>query len=436
MSKYEETRETILKNIIISKLFESKAILEGDFILKSGLKTNLYFDLRILISYPNIYKYLLELAELKYPDLFNSINIISGIEYGGLPFSNYISFNKNIPQIFIRSSVKNYGTKKIYEGKYNNENILLVDDVITTGNSINSIINTIKHNKLKLSKILVILDRSDRFENLDNFEYHSILTINDINDYIQNNNINNNIYFNNKISNNIYRLSLNKKSNIILSCDLTDWNDIINLINKTGKYIIGIKLHIEIVKNFTKDTINNILELKNKYNLIIIEDRKFSDIGMISIKELSGFFDIASWADCVTVHTICGLELFENINSIYPHLGLLPVCEMSIKSSFMDDGYINNSINILKNKEYNIVGGIVQDRVLNKINSFDTITLSPGIKFNDKGDNYNQTYSNPLNNDKKLGLFWIIGRGIYESNDIIETINKYRTYGWEHFINY
>ena len=417
----------LLKNIIISKLFEMNAIIQGDFTLKSGLKSNLYFDLRLLISHPSIYKYILELAELKYPDLFNNINIVTGIEFGGLPFSNYVSFNKNIPQIFIRSSIKNYGTKKAYEGNYQvHDKILLIDDVLTTGESIKTTIDKIESNNLNLSKILVILDRSENKQTIFNYDYYPILTLDDINNYPVNKK-----FYENAIADKIYNIALSKKSNIILSCDLDNWKDILKLIKNIGEHIIGIKFHIEIIKDFNKQVIQDILDIKTKYNLIIIEDRKLCDIGMISIKELSGFFEIAHWADCITVHSMCGLDLFKNLNDIYPNLGLLPVCEMSLKNSLFDDGYIKKSINILRT-EYNIAGGIVQHNVMNIIKPFERLTLSPGINLTNTKDNYDQSYNNPNNLTKKTGLIWIIGRGIYENDNILE----YKKLGWKHFINY
>jgi orotate phosphoribosyltransferase len=46
------------KNIIISKLFSIGAIKTGSFTLKSGKTSNLYFDMRLIMSYPNIFNHI------------------------------------------------------------------------------------------------------------------------------------------------------------------------------------------------------------------------------------------------------------------------------------------------------------------------------------------------------------------------------------------
>ncbi len=46
-----------------------------------------------------------------------------------------------------------------------------------------------------------------------------------------------------------------------------------------------------------------------KYDLLIFEDRKFADIGRVSKFQMAGFYDIRSWADIVTSHSISGPDV-------------------------------------------------------------------------------------------------------------------------------
>lgn len=423
-----------LKNIIISKLFLIEAIKLGDFTLKSGEKSNIYFDLRTIISYPSIYELVFEYITSKLPDLLTDIQYICGVEFGGLPLANFISFKKSIPQIFMRNGIKNHGTQKIIEGIYESSgNLLLIEDVITTGSSIKEKLTIVKDNNINLKKIFVLMDRrkvcSDNFENYSIF---SLFTMDDINEYLTSFELNNSLFFKNIISDKMYKKTLTKKSNLIVACDLTCKNEIIKLIHNIGNYIIAIKLHINIIHNFDNYFIHDLIRLKNQYDFYIIEDGKFADIGNIVIQQLDGLYQINKWADLITCHTITGSGIFESIKDKYPLLGLLGIVELSTKNNLIDENYLNNSISVVKNNDENICGVICQEKVFNIMNKYHTLTFSPGINLDTNYDKHDQTYKD----GKKSGMFWIIGRGIYKSDDIIKSCIKYRNNSWNHFINF
>lgn len=48
-------KNSLVKNNLVNKLREIDCIKYGDFTLKSGVKSNIYIDLRILISYPQVF---------------------------------------------------------------------------------------------------------------------------------------------------------------------------------------------------------------------------------------------------------------------------------------------------------------------------------------------------------------------------------------------
>lgn len=452
-----------LKNIILSKLFLIDAIKTGNFTLKSGELSNLYFDMRVIMSYPNLYQLLFDYAILKYPELFKDINLVSGVEFGGIPFANYISQRTNLPQVHIRSAVKSYGTQNLIEGYYskdenNLDNLLLVEDVITTGNSVYEKIKQVG-NKLNITKILVLMDRrKDIVELITLFGYplYSLFSLNDINEFIEKRLKKTEIeYFHNPNSNYVYNLAIEKKSNIILACDLEKCDDIIKLINLVGNNILGIKLHINIIQDFTHNFIEQLKSLKKLYNLIIIEDGKFADIGSIVIKQLDGFYKINEWADFITVHSITGKGIIESINQEYPNLGLLLISELSSKNNLITQtqDYTKKTIEMTKDNEIkNKVAGLIsQEETFKYINKFETLTFSPGINLSNSSDNLDQTYKNPLifNLDKRtprIGMFWIVGRGIYKNNnnnnnnnneeDIFKSSLEYQKAGWDYFTTF
>ena len=417
------------KNIIISKLFSIEAIKTGNFILKSGKTSNLYFDMRIIMSYPNIFNHIMQYFLLKYPDFLTDIDIITGIHFGGLPLANYISHKWNIPQIYIRDNIKNYGLSKVIEGTYNtSDRLLLIDDVMTSGGSIKDKIPIIEENNINLNKILVILDRS---ENITIDKLYSVFTLDDINKFMIN--MYSNRYYDNLLSNKLYNLAFLKKSNIILSCDLDEMDKIFELIDKVHHNIIGIKIHIDLIKNITDKDIEKLNHIKEKYQIIIIEDRKVADIGFIVVKQLQGTHKINEWANYITAHPITGHEMFKAINDAYPNLGIIMVSELSTKNNLISPEYIANSIKMINN----IAGIVSQSKIYDYIHPFQCPTLSPGINLEIKGDNYGQQYKKANSRDLyNMGLFHIVGRGIYENDDPLEASLKYKKSGMKYFINF
>jgi len=380
-----------------------------------------------MISYPNVYKLIYQYICYLYPTLFNDINLITGVNFGGIPLSSYISNERNISQIYVRDTLKTYGTQKQIEGDYTlNKDLLIIEDVITTGQSITNLIQIINNtSNIIVKKVLCIISR----QNIQEMTYYYLFTINEIRDYLYN--FDNIIYFNNQLSNYIYKLALIKETNIILSCDFTRCEDILNIIDKIGKYIIGVKLHTDILEDFNLIFIEKLLELKHKYNLIIIEDRKYADISNIVLKQINNVYKIHKWADIITVHSLVGDSLIKSIKNEYPNIELILITEMTSKNNLIDDNYIKNSIN---NAIINNVCGIVsQDKVYKYMNNYDILTFSPGVNLKKYSDNYDQIYNNLT---KQCGLFLIIGRGIYESENIIESCQEYMRNGWNHFKKY
>lgn len=409
-------------DIVIEKLKAIEILKYGNYVLKSGKISNYYCDFRSLISYPNLLKSIYRLI----PDnVFENIDLVCGVFFGGLPLANLISFERNIPQIFIRDNEKKHGTKKKIEGNFvNGQNVLLVEDVITTGMSVLEKVKILENYGFKI-RILTILNRNTfeymESENyissynsitLENYKIHSILPLNKI------------IDDNKFILKKLYQLAFKKKSNIILSVDLNNSNDIINLIEETKENIIGIKLHSDIINDFEL-LLPYLNSIKNDF--IIIEDCKVADISFISIQKVKNYID---YADYITYHCLLGDDLPKSLKIEFNKLGLLGIIEMSAKDCLIDNNYMKKTETQLDLMD----GCIIQKNGINLFREKLPTTFSPGISLNAKNDNHNQSYNNPLN--EKVGEFWIIGRGIYLEHDKKEISKKYRDLGWCYFINF
>ncbi len=148
----------VSKQNLIIKLFQIGCIQFGNFTLKSGIKSPVYIDLRILVSYPKI----LKLIAKEYAKVLKKIdyNRIAAVPYAALPLAAAVSFLLNKPWIYTRKEVKDYGTKRPIEGQYKKgEKIVLIDDLITTGDSKLEVIQPLKNEGLKINDIVVLVDR-------------------------------------------------------------------------------------------------------------------------------------------------------------------------------------------------------------------------------------------------------------------------------------
>ncbi len=169
-----------MKKELIDLLKKNDVIKVGNFTLKSGKQSSYYVDFRPLISVPDIFyilcKYLSDLLPNSEKNYY-----ICGLPYAGIPYCSVISTMKMIPMIMLRKEQKKYGTKKMIEGNINPSNeIVLIDDILTTGSSIVESLEYFKEYKIK--KIVVLLDRKEggreRIEKMG-YQVESLFTISD-----------------------------------------------------------------------------------------------------------------------------------------------------------------------------------------------------------------------------------------------------------------
>ena len=146
------------KEKLMLSLFKIGAIKFGYFKLKSGITSPVYIDLRVLVSYPKVLKqvakaYLSVLEKLKFDRM-------AAIPYTAIPIVSAISFYNGKPWLYTRKEIKDYGTKKQFEGEYKvGERAVLVDDMITTGASKIEAIKPLTDAGLIIKDIVVLFDR-------------------------------------------------------------------------------------------------------------------------------------------------------------------------------------------------------------------------------------------------------------------------------------
>ena len=185
---------------------------------------------------------------------------------------------------------------------------------------------------------------------------------------------------------------------------------------------------MDIINDFDfEKTILPLKEIAKKHNFLIMEDRKFADIGSTQEMQYShGIYKISSWADLITSQVIGGSQSLD----FFLNSGVIAILSMSSKGTLTDNHYFEEALQIAKSHP-NVIGGVSQKPI-----SDDLLLFTPGINLADSGDNKGQQYNTPEFVFNKLHTdFIIVGRGIYKSETPEQSALEYRTKGWKAYLN-
>src|SRR3990167_11173610 len=172
---------------IIKELFQIGAVKFGSFTLKNGMVSPFYIDLRLSVSYPKILVALAEAIHAKAKSF--SFDLLCGVPYAALPFATAISIHHNIPMILLRKEKKEYGTKKRIEGVFHpNQHCLLIEDVVTTGQSIFETKEALEAEGLKVTDAFVLVDREQggaKSLSQKGVRLHSVFTVSSLVNHLE-----------------------------------------------------------------------------------------------------------------------------------------------------------------------------------------------------------------------------------------------------------
>lgn len=179
-------------------LFEAGCVQFGRFKLKSGLISPIYIDIRLLVSDPaTLWKTAGALAEMicgmcgqdgqpTRPLL--AFDRIAAIPYAALPIGVALALTIDRPMVYPRKEVKAYGTSRPIEGHFEpGEKALVLDDLITRGDSKLEAIAPLEEAGLVVEDILVIIDRQQGGAEVlaeHGYRLHSILTLREMLDIL------------------------------------------------------------------------------------------------------------------------------------------------------------------------------------------------------------------------------------------------------------
>jgi orotate phosphoribosyltransferase len=136
----------------------------GTFKLTSGKMSPYYIDLRIIPSFPDVFQKVCGFYTnfIKEKIGVKSFNRVAGIPVAGIPFASLIAYNLKKPFLYVRKGVRLHGRQRRIEGVLNpGDQVLLIDDLITTGLSLRRAAKAITAEGGIVKDVVVLLDRQE-----------------------------------------------------------------------------------------------------------------------------------------------------------------------------------------------------------------------------------------------------------------------------------
>lgn len=232
----------------------------------------------------------------------------------------------------------------------------------------------------------------------------------------------------------LMEIMLKKETNLCVAADLTDATDILNMAEEIGPFICCLKTHIDIVENFEPNFLKNLKEIAQNHNFLLMEDRKFADIGKtVQLQFNEGVFRINTWASLVTAHSLFGESLLDALNQS-SNTGVFLLAEASSKGGLFDNKYKEETINLALKYKHLIAGIVCQSPLFSEHPGF--LQLTPGVQLNASGDELGQQYNSPENVIiSKGGDIAVVGRGITKSKNMSKEAKKYRDLLWASYLD-
>ena len=133
------------------------AYLRGDFVLSSGVRSNYYFDKYLFETKPSILR---RVSSLLLDLIPPGVDRIAGPQLGAVALAAGLSLESGLPFVIVRSQGKSYGTSRLVEGElYPGENVLVIEDVISTGAQAISAAERVEEAGAKVTGIVGVIDR-------------------------------------------------------------------------------------------------------------------------------------------------------------------------------------------------------------------------------------------------------------------------------------
>lgn len=133
-SGHMEINHEVAKDLLVIKAVQIRT--DNYFTWTSGIKSPIYCDNRLTMSYPKVRAKIAEAFVQLIEQMDQKPDVIAGCATAGIPHAAWVSDKLNLPMVYVRSKPKGHGKGNQIEGKLEGgQNVIVMEDLISTGGS-------------------------------------------------------------------------------------------------------------------------------------------------------------------------------------------------------------------------------------------------------------------------------------------------------------
>jgi orotate phosphoribosyltransferase len=146
----------------LRKGLREHAYLEGDFVLRSGRRSNYYLDKYRFETQPDLLEALGQRIAAKVAEVEPDAQRLAGPELGAVALAASASIASRLPFLIVRKAAKDYATANRLEGAFSpGERICLVEDVVTSGGAALEAVEALRDAGLECGTAVCVVDREE-----------------------------------------------------------------------------------------------------------------------------------------------------------------------------------------------------------------------------------------------------------------------------------
>lgn len=151
----QETADRVSANLLQIKAIKLNN--DKPFTWASGLKSPIYCDNRITLSYPKIRTYIRQQLAKAITDHFGNVDVIAGVATAGIPQGALVAQELGLPFAYVRSSAKDHGLTNKIEGVVNSgQTVVVIEDLVSTGKSSLEAVHALREIGAKVTGMVAI----------------------------------------------------------------------------------------------------------------------------------------------------------------------------------------------------------------------------------------------------------------------------------------